>query len=277
MTHTAFQGRNEDYKVAEFELVEEEWGSGFMAPMYAPPLPKEEMHKASGRKGDEWAEAGAGNHGPNTTWTYIHISPEAKFHNISFHTPIDHNRDRIFVIMYRNFMHDPKHDSDFDKSFWYVAEQDRVILEGMSPLMTPDHNRQELFVPSDKCVDRYRKYCNEWTERGWKIDTVKLTRRCRDDQLCDPQPGSAGKSQGLGITRNATSGREIKDRIKEGGDGWTLNDTIISGNREACPEMIFSGIYVRRITDSPDEVTSSQPKSMIFRTNHSGSPPMPQT
>lgn len=194
-TH-GFKGRNEDYKVAEFELEEHPWGSGFMAPMYAPPLPEEDMHKASGRTGAEWAEAGSGNHGPNVTWTYIHISEQAKFHNITFHTPVDEETDRIWIIMYRNFMHDPKVDDDFVKRFWYVAEQDRVVLEAMEPVLTPEHNRHEYLLPADKCIARYREFCKEWEAKGWRIDVDRLTSDRRKVAYAIPSPRRRTKPKG---------------------------------------------------------------------------------
>jgi len=142
--------------------------------MYAPPLPKEEMHEASKRSGDDWAEGGSGSHGPNVTWTYIHISKQARFHNITFHTPLDEAHDRIYIIMYRNFMHGEQHDKDFVERFWYVAEQDRVVLESMEPVMTPEHNRYEFLLPADKCIARYREFCKVWEDQGWRIDVERL-------------------------------------------------------------------------------------------------------
>lgn len=194
-TH-GFAGRNEDYHVVDFDLDEYRYGSGFMAKMYAPPLPDEEMDKASKRTGDAWAEAGSGNHGPNATWTYIHISPEAMFHNITFHTPVNEELDRIYIIMYRNFMHDEKVDANFVDRFHYVAEQDRVVLESMEPVMTPEHNRHEYFLPADKCIARYREFCNEWEAKGWRIDVEKLIADRKKVAYAIPSPKRREKPKG---------------------------------------------------------------------------------
>lgn len=172
-TH-GFSGRNEDYHVPEITMNEYPWGAGFMGKMYSPPLPEEKMHEASGRTGDAWAEAGSGNFGPNVTWTHIHISDKAHFHNIAFHTPVTEEIDRIYVIMYRNFSHDASVDEDFVKRFWYVAEQDRIVLESMEPIMTPEHNRHEFFLPADKATLRYRELCKEWEANGWRLDVAQL-------------------------------------------------------------------------------------------------------
>lgn len=194
-TH-GFKGRNPDYKVEDFELEERAFGSGFMVPMYAPPLPEEKMHKASKRQGDDWAEGGAGNHGPNATWTYIHISRDARFHSFTFHTPVNEELDRIYIIMYRNFMHDSKVDEDFIKRFWYVAEQDREVLESMEPLFTPEHNRHEFLVPSDACVARYREYCKEWEAKGWRIDVDKVIATRKKVAYAIPSPMRREKRKG---------------------------------------------------------------------------------
>ena len=172
-TH-GFMGRNDDYKVAPLTLQDGPWGTGFMVPMYTPPLPDREMHDASGRHREGWAEGGSGNIGPNATWTHIHISPQAHFHNYTFHTPLDERTDRIFLLIYRNFMLDAKHDPDFEKSGWRVAGQDKVVLEAMTPFFTPPHQRHEFLTPSDLPVARYREFCADWERRGWRLDVPAL-------------------------------------------------------------------------------------------------------
>jgi hypothetical protein len=167
-----------------------------MVPMYSPRLPDEEMHKASKRAEENWSEGGSGNHGPNVTWTYIHLSAQARFHNITFHTPVDATTDRIYVIMFRAFMHDPKHDVEFEKRFWYVAAQDRAILENMAPVMTPEHNRHEFLVPSDACVARYREFCRQWEARGWRLDAARLAADAKTVAYAIPGPGRRLKPKG---------------------------------------------------------------------------------
>jgi hypothetical protein len=167
-----------------------------MLPIYSPRLPDEQMHKASRRDGAGWSEGGSGNHGPNVTWTYIHLSPVARFHNITFHTPVDATTDRIYLIMFRAFMHDPKHDADFEKRFWYVAEQDRLVLEGMAPILTPEHNRHEFLVPSDACVARYREFCRQWESRGWRLDNRRLEADAKTVTYAIPSPARRQKPKG---------------------------------------------------------------------------------
>jgi phenylpropionate dioxygenase-like ring-hydroxylating dioxygenase large terminal subunit len=194
-TH-GFSGRNDDYRVAPLAMSETPWGSGFMVPMYSPRLPDERMHKVSGRADASWAEGGSGNHGPNVTWTYIHLSPQARFHNFTFHTPVDAITDRITILMFRGFMQESKFDADFEKRFWHVAEQDRVVLEAMAPVMTPEHNRYEYLVPSDGCVARYRELCKDWEARGWRLDTRRIEADAKTVAYAIPGPARRERPRG---------------------------------------------------------------------------------
>jgi phenylpropionate dioxygenase-like ring-hydroxylating dioxygenase large terminal subunit len=219
-TH-GFAGRNDDYRVADYKLSETPWGAGFMVPMYAPRLPDEEMHKASKRAEATWSEAGSGHHGPNVTWTYIHLSAQARFHNITFHTPVDATTDRIHIIMYRSFLHDAKHDAEFEKRFWYVAEQDRVVLEGMAPMLTPDHNRHEYLVPSDACTARYREYCKDWEDRGWRLDARQLAADALTVAYAIPSPARREKPKGwvLPAAPLRQAGQRATPRLATASDG----------------------------------------------------------
>jgi phenylpropionate dioxygenase-like ring-hydroxylating dioxygenase large terminal subunit len=172
-TH-GFLGRNDDYKVEDFDLIESEWGVGFMKPMYTPPLADKNMAAASGRSEDGWSEAGAGNYGPNCTWTYIHPTDNAWMHGYAFHTPVHEGLDRIYVVFMRNFMIDPKYDQSVADRGVFIAEQDRYVLEPIEPMATPRGATHEFFVPSDKAVGGYRKRCAEWEKKGWRIDVRKV-------------------------------------------------------------------------------------------------------
>jgi len=160
--------------VQDITLEETDWGTGFMNEMKAPPLVQRDMREESGRDSDGVAYAGSGNHGPNVTWTYIHISDKAWFHGFAFHTPIHEKLDRIFVLFGRNFMQDPKYDKTFEARTLFVAEQDRYVLEPMHPMLTPKSNTHEFLVPADKAIARYREYCQEWEDKGWRIDSNQL-------------------------------------------------------------------------------------------------------
>ena len=42
--------------------------------------------------------------------------------------------------------------------------------------LTPATPNHELFVPSDLCVGRYRRFVASWEARGWRIDSEAVTR-----------------------------------------------------------------------------------------------------
>ncbi|MDP7042189.1 MAG: aromatic ring-hydroxylating dioxygenase subunit alpha [Gammaproteobacteria bacterium] len=172
-TH-GFLGAKEDYVVEDITLEDTDWGTGFMNAMKAPPLPQKEMREESGREDDGITYAGSGNHGPNCSWTFIHISDQAWFHGYAFHTPVHEKLDRVYGIFGRNFMTEAKYDKTFEDRSLYVAEQDRYVLEPMEPALSPGSNVNELLVPADKAIGRYREFCQEWEANGWRLDTKKI-------------------------------------------------------------------------------------------------------
>ena len=172
-TH-GFLGVKPDYHVRDFDLTDQAWGTGFFIRMDAPTLAQRDMNAAAGRSGDKWIENGVGNFGPHCTWTYIHPSDQAQMHGFAFHTPVDEVTDHIYVLFGRNFLGDPKYDQTFEQRALYVAEQDRYVLEPLRPKLTPPQNNREFFVPADKCIARYRDYCQQWEQRGWRIDVARL-------------------------------------------------------------------------------------------------------
>ncbi len=187
-TH-GFLGVKDEYTVADITLIEKEWGTGFMNPMYTPPLANEAMREASGRTEDAWSEAGAGNHGVNCTWTFIHPTEKASMHNYMLHTPIHEKLDRIYVLMLRNFLTEERHNQTFIDRGVFIAEQDRVVLETINPILTPRANTKEVLVPADKAVARYRELYREWQAKGWRIDVKKMHRDEDEIAYAIPSPG----------------------------------------------------------------------------------------
>jgi len=194
-TH-GFLGVHEDYHVEELNLTETEWGVGFMNRMFTPRLPDKGMHDASGRKGDAYIDAGVGNHCPNTTWVQIHVSDKAWMHNYLIHTPIHEKLGHQFVFATRNNMLDPKHDKIFAERTAYIAQQDQDVLEPLHPILTPRSQTHEFFTPADKCIARYREFCREWEERGWRIDVDKV--RQDEDRIAYAIPSPARRKKAKG-------------------------------------------------------------------------------
>jgi phenylpropionate dioxygenase-like ring-hydroxylating dioxygenase large terminal subunit len=172
-TH-GFLGVRDDYRVEDIRLDDKPWGTGFMQPMFAPPLPQADMREASGKSKDAIAYAGSGHHGPNCTWTYIHITDQAWMHGWAFHTPVNEKLDRLYGLFARNHLTDPKYDKTIESRSLFVAEQDRYVLEPLRPALTPHDNTREVLVPADKAIGRYREFCRDWENRGWRIDVAKF-------------------------------------------------------------------------------------------------------
>lgn len=187
-TH-GFLGMKSDYTVLDFTLKDEVWGTGYMNRMHAPALAQRDMNEAAGRTGERWIDGGVGNHGPHCTWTYIHPSDEAQMHGFALHTPIHEKLDRIYVLFGRNFLADSRYDKTFENRALFIAEQDRYVLEPLAPKLTPSKATHEFFVPADKAIARYREYCRQWEERGWRIDVRKLRQDEDFGVTAIPSPG----------------------------------------------------------------------------------------
>jgi phenylpropionate dioxygenase-like ring-hydroxylating dioxygenase large terminal subunit len=172
-TH-GFLGVREDYHVEDFTLEDQPWGTGFHNRMFAPTLAQRDMNEASGRTGEKWIDGGVGHHGPHCTWVEIHASEKMKMHNYLLHTPIHEKLDRWYLIACRNNLLDSRYDNTFIDRAAYIAGQDQYVLEPLHPVLTPRTNTHEYFVPADKAIGRYREYCKEWEERGWRIDVAKF-------------------------------------------------------------------------------------------------------
>ena len=52
-----------------------------------------------------------------------------------------------------------------------TAFQDRDVLLDVHPVLIPESQTKEYFVPSDNAVGAYRDRIKEWQARGWRIDS----------------------------------------------------------------------------------------------------------
>ncbi len=166
-----YQGDRDDYDVPDLQVVDKEWGTGTMTTFVSPDLPHEKM---KGLKGGGQMEAGAGNHGPSTTWTFLHFSPHAWAHQYSFNTPIDEKTLRRFSFQARNFKIEPEMDDVINERNAAVSEQDRVVITRLEPVLTPLSSTEEVMVKADAVVVRFREYLKDWENRGWRIDSAKV-------------------------------------------------------------------------------------------------------
>jgi phenylpropionate dioxygenase-like ring-hydroxylating dioxygenase large terminal subunit len=132
--------------------------------------------------------AGSGHHGPNTLITRILFTEEKKFIQYFFEAPIDESSTRIFFVNMRCFMLDPDQDENLININMNIAHEDIRIIEALDPIRTPHTTTKELLLPQDKPIVQYRKYLQEWEDRGWRIDKRKFRELTGDVALAIPSP-----------------------------------------------------------------------------------------
>jgi phenylpropionate dioxygenase-like ring-hydroxylating dioxygenase large terminal subunit len=188
-TH-GFSGENEEYKVGDMRIEEAPpwatWGNGFWHVFNAPPLPEGQMEKGRTQAGD--LEVGTGHHGPNMVWTYIHASETMWFHQYLFERPLDDGNIHLYLLCMRNGFLEEKYDSYMIERNQYVADQDKVVIEDLRPVLTPPTNTKEFMVPADKVILMYREKLKEWDARGWRIDVDEVERNRRKVAYAVPSP-----------------------------------------------------------------------------------------
>jgi phenylpropionate dioxygenase-like ring-hydroxylating dioxygenase large terminal subunit len=168
-TH-GFSGEDTEYSIGDMRIEErDKWGQGFWHTFQAPPLP-DEAKFADARKDAGDLEAGTGYHGPAQVWTYIHMSKTDWMHQYLIERPIDENTIQIYLLCMRNCYTDSKFDENVKERNQYVADQDKVVIEDLRPVLTPDTNTKEFMLPADKCILLYRESLKEWEANGWRID-----------------------------------------------------------------------------------------------------------
>jgi phenylpropionate dioxygenase-like ring-hydroxylating dioxygenase large terminal subunit len=187
-TH-GFGGDNEDYRVGELDITEDEWSTGFWNKMYAPPLKEGKMREASGRSEDTFIDAGTGHIGISSVWTHIHPTPQMHIHQYLYETPIDEDRTQFYLVNLRNFLPTPDHDERMMGRNLYVAAQDKQVLEDVEPVITPRTNIHEVFMPHDHPIALYREKIKRWEANGWRIDTDTIARNAKRVAYAVPSPG----------------------------------------------------------------------------------------
>ncbi|MEQ8509177.1 MAG: aromatic ring-hydroxylating dioxygenase subunit alpha [Rhodospirillaceae bacterium] len=186
-TH-GFGGDDDDYRVHELNLVEDEWSTGFWNKMYAPPLAEGKMRQASGREEATFIDAGTGHVGISSVWTHIHPTPEMHIHQYLFETPIEEDETQFYLVNLRNFLATPEHDERMMGRNLYVAGQDKQVLEDVEPVISPSTNIHEVFMPHDHPIALYRKKMKAWQDKGWRIDTEEVERTRKRVAYAIPSP-----------------------------------------------------------------------------------------
>ncbi len=166
-----FQGERKEYSVPKFDIEESEWGAGAMTRFYSRALPEKVMRSMM----DEGQmDAGAGFLAISQTWTKIHFNETDHMNLYLYFTPIDQFNLNIFLVAMRNAMLDEEKDVAYSKRLMFVAEEDRVVVEQLEPILPPPIDTCEMIVPADDILMIYRRKLKEWEARGWRMDLQKI-------------------------------------------------------------------------------------------------------
>jgi phenylpropionate dioxygenase-like ring-hydroxylating dioxygenase large terminal subunit len=168
-------------------LTESDWGMHFSGKF------GELQAKASGSQeldsNEDELSAGSLYFGPNTLVTDIHFDSKRAFIQYVWEAPLNEQYTRVYLVNMRNCMTDPELDEQVKQINARVADEDQEILENLWPVRTPDTTTKELLTPGDDMVMRYRKHLNEWSDKGWRIDTRKMREMEGDVAYAIPCPG----------------------------------------------------------------------------------------
>jgi len=105
-----------------------------------------------------------------------------------FETPIDETHTNLYLITARNFLTDEKDDETVIDRNQVVAFQDRDVLMGLHPVITPDETKNEFFVTMDKPIKRYRELLDKWEKKGWRINSELVNRNKLSHAYAIPSP-----------------------------------------------------------------------------------------
>lgn len=189
-THGFSGEKEEEYKIGEMRIESEpdwaSWGNGFWHTFDAPPLPEGQMKEGRTQAGD--LEVGTGHHGPNQVWTFIHASETMWFHQYLFERPIDEENIQLYLLCMRNGFLEEKNDAYMVERNQYVANQDKVVIEDLRPVLTPETSTKEFMLPADKCILMYRDKLKEWDAKGWRIDMDTVEKNSAKVAYAIPSP-----------------------------------------------------------------------------------------
>jgi hypothetical protein len=88
----------------------------------------------------------------------------------------------------RNWLLDEKMDDMIMERNMAVADQDIALLNELRPALTPPTLTKEIFVPADLIIGAYRSSLDEFTEKGFKIDTQKVKETQHQTAYAIPSP-----------------------------------------------------------------------------------------
>lgn len=178
-THTEFvhpsaglQGSFDPEKLEESKLVEHPWGNEYL--MTTPDV-----------------EISHGHYGANHQWTFLGFKmgdTTGHFRFYSFVRPVDENSVMRYLFHARNFQLGEKMDKEIVETTFGFEAEDRPVIEAMRPYESPLGPGEELLLPEDEIMLAYRKSLKEWLDKGWHIDSQKLSDAGRRQTFTIPSP-----------------------------------------------------------------------------------------
>jgi phenylpropionate dioxygenase-like ring-hydroxylating dioxygenase large terminal subunit len=112
----------------------------------------------------------------------------------SVSTPIDFYTTRQFILHFRGFLMEPKHDDNMRKTLRWNFDEDAAILEHQLPRLTPANISEELVVATDDAELVYRRMADNVRKRLGAIDRVAMEQTSPDQVRVIPSPARAKDS-----------------------------------------------------------------------------------
>lgn len=174
-----FAGADEEYAIpSDLEHIREAWGTTLNAALRTIALQERpELGNAdisSVKPEAKMTRISSVFHGPNCTITRIMFSDTDEVCQYMWETPVDEFNVAKHLVSVRSIVLDPAFDESFNKRNLFVADEDKTVVEDIDPMVFPDSNTKEVFVPADAQIGAYREYIKAWQARGWRIDSRQV-------------------------------------------------------------------------------------------------------
>lgn len=174
-------GADPGYAFPDYEIVESDWGCGFETHFTV------RMPDGSNTS----STAGTTQFGAAQFVTHIRFRDQAT-DQFTYEVPIDEERTRVFLVNMRNYGLDPSADDASVAANMRVINEDLQVIEDIQPVITSTNPKHEFLVPADRITARYRQLLQDWTDRGWRIDTEAASAASRRRALAIASPARRG-------------------------------------------------------------------------------------
>jgi hypothetical protein len=114
----------------------------------------------------------------------------------------------------RNGFLEEKNDAYMMERNQYVANQDKVVIEDLRPVLTPETSTKEFMLPADKCILMYRDKLKEWDAKGWRIDMDTVEKNSAKVAYAIPSPARHEQKGWVLDAIPLVSGESAKAKLK---------------------------------------------------------------